>query len=249
MTTPDHETFPNAPIDEAVVEFRVLCEDGAGPGPLERAVAALRPEYPDAQARVELQGTFGVGADGKTVVNAQTRELGLLLRSLDGRWVVFPQVRAVSVSRVRPYTNWADLEDRVRRVWGVYEPMTRPVAVSRIGVRFINRVLIPESPMLLGDWFNSGVRLADGISDRLSEFSFRTVLADEEGRPQAVVGMATQPRDDKGRTPVIFDIDVFADVTLRSDDPAIWLHLGRLRDAKNMIFFRSVTERTKEMLR
>ncbi|MGH2637688.1 MAG: TIGR04255 family protein [Rhabdochlamydiaceae bacterium] len=45
------------------------------------------------------------------------------------------------------------------------------------------------------------------------------------------------------------DIDVFEEVSVGMDDEKIWEIMDKLREIKNDIFLKSITEETKELFR
>ena len=54
-------------------------------------------------------------------------------------------------SRLRPYQDWEAFEREARRLWNVFLELAKPSQVSRLGVRFINRIPIAANKEL-GDY-------------------------------------------------------------------------------------------------
>lgn len=241
---PEHETFKNAPIEEAVIDLHVRRDAGEVDAALRAFVQALGPEYPTARPRVELAIVISPAGEPVPTPSAQ----GWLLRSHDNRWVVLPRVGALGVSHLRPYTSWATLEGRARKTWEAYVATTTPAGVTRIATRFINRIVLPPGPLRWEDWFATWVRLGPDVPGEVGDLMIQTTLTVGDGTTAAVV-IKKEPPDPLGRTPVFFDIDAATVGTFAPDDPGIWTRLQTLRDLKNAIFFRSLTARTKEMFR
>lgn len=241
---PEHETFENAPIEEAVIDLHVRRDGGGVDAALKAFVDTLGPEYPTAQSRVEL--SIVIGPDGQP--SATPSAPGWLLRSQDNRWVVLPRTGAMGVSHLRPYTSWATLEGKTRKTWDAYVTATAPAGVTRIATRFINRIVLPAGPLRMEDWFATGLRVGPDIPGEVGDLMIQATLVAGDGATAAIV-IKKEPLDPLGRTPVFFDIDAALVGSFAPDDPAIWTRLQALRDLKNAIFFRSLTDRTKELFR
>ncbi|MEQ1502761.1 MAG: TIGR04255 family protein [Myxococcota bacterium] len=239
----EHETFENAPIDEAVIDLHVTRGPGSADEALQAFVDSVRAEYPSAHRRIDLSITVGPEQD----LQQATAPAGWLLRSPDHPWVVLPRVEALAVSRIRPYTSWTELEGRTREVWTRYVELTKPERVSRIATRFINRIVLPAGEARWDEWFTTGVHLGAGLPGEIGEFLIQMSLESEGATATVVIKKETV--DPLGRTPVFFDIDAATVGTFAPDDPEIWSKLDVLRRFKNAIFFGSLTERTKEMFR
>jgi uncharacterized protein (TIGR04255 family) len=50
----------------------------------------------------------------------------------------------LAVNHLKPYSDWATFKPMIERALGVYEQIAKPKAISRIGLRYINRLEIPE---------------------------------------------------------------------------------------------------------
>lgn len=47
-------------------------------------------------------------------------------------------------SHLQPYTNWRTFSDEARELWQAYRDAVQPHKVVRIGLRYINRLRLPQ---------------------------------------------------------------------------------------------------------
>ncbi|HWE77754.1 MAG TPA: TIGR04255 family protein, partial [Pseudolabrys sp.] len=135
------ETYPRAPITEAVLAFRFSAR--AAQGDLQRAIDKLQKFYPisDTQTETKIQ----VEADtGKSSV--ERRWFGARLSSTDRTEVALCRPAEFACSKLAPYTNWSDLSARARRDWDLLRRALGAIPISRIGLRYLNRLDIPDKP-------------------------------------------------------------------------------------------------------
>lgn len=249
-----HETFLHAPIDEAVIEFRVLRTD-APIDVLDAFMAEIQGDYPERRARVGFQASLTIPAVGRPDAAAPAWELdrrpdGWLLRNPDRPFAVQVRLNAVSVSRLKPYTTWDDLVQEARTVWAAYVRATLPAEVVRLGARYLNRFSVPMvagSP--IDDWLLSYPARGRLVPQSLIEFNLRTVIAREDSRAFAVLTQTLEQADATSQRAILLDIDAFAPVAMSPTDEAMWTMLGELRDLKNRVFFGSITDKTRELFR
>jgi len=131
----------------------------------------------------------------------------------------------------------------------MYVEAAKPQEVSRIAVRYINRLLLPGYDLSV--YLKAGPALAEGWPTDIRAFLSRVVLLEPERDIVANVVQALEPQTAPGQstTPVIFDIDVFQEVPLVPDDMTIPGRFARLREMKNRIFFKGITTEGIELFR
>jgi len=59
----------------------------------------------------------------------------------------------MTYSHLPPYSNWNAFRDEVRPLWERYVEFVKPEAVTRIALRYINRIYIPQTVYELSDYF------------------------------------------------------------------------------------------------
>lgn len=165
---------------------------------------------------------------------------GLLMRSETEALVVQARLDGFSLSKLSPYSKWADLQGQAKELWAGYVSVTCPVAVKRLAVRYINRIEL-QPGVDFKESILTAPEIAPGVPQGLPEYFMRLVIPHESGAT-AIVTEASLPPIPDAPPAMLFDIDVFrfTDVPA-SEFGGIWPILEELRAYKNMIFFNSIT--------
>ena len=170
----EHRRYRNPPIEEALCEFRF--EPGQEwdltlPGKLH---ARLGDEYggkPREQRVVEANLEVPKGDRPPNLKLGQHLAKVQFLTEVGNRLVgVGPD--ALSVHMLRPYqdptrndeSGWVEFEPRIQRALSAYWEVARPKGVSRIGVRYINKIVIPSGDLAeMGQYLRSSMPVVAGL--------------------------------------------------------------------------------------
>jgi uncharacterized protein (TIGR04255 family) len=243
------EVFSKAPITEALVDIRTQLPAGVSLPDVEALHRFIRSEYPEKQNRTLWEGSFQLQGEKEPLATTKSQLIGYLFKSADGNQIVQFRLDGFSFSRLRPYTRWEEVYQEARRLWEVFRTNTRPIIVSRLATRYINAIEIPSKQFDYDDYFTTAPRIPDGLPQFLQHFFTRLVIPFPEEGATAVVLQTPLEKPDPVKSTVILDIDVFADVKLDPIDARIDEIFAILRRVKNDIFFKSVTDKTKELFR
>ena len=153
-----------------------------------------------------------------------------------------------SLNKLPPYAKWDLLRAQAEELWQHYVAVARPIRVTRLAVRYINRIELTP-----GVDFKESIltvpEIAAGIPQGLPEYFMRLVIPHDSGAT-AIVTEASLPATLAESPAMLFDIDVFQFVDIPvGDSRAIWATLEDLRAYKNLIFFNSVTPKQMERYR
>lgn len=246
----DMEQYPhlnNAPIVEAVIDIRVKL-----PSDFDMAsLRPLRPKLSDRYPQVQEGADFQLSTEWKPGTELRTSgQVGAvrlhLYRSKDGKQVVQFRRDGFSFSRLSPYSSWDEVFAEAWALWKLYVDTAKPIEISRLAVRYINRLPLPGTDLTA--YMKVGPVLAEGWPPALAGFLTRLVLVDRENQVAVNVVQALEPQRDPNQSfPLIFDIDAFQEVSLTSDDVTIPERFAKLRETKNRVFFSGLTPRAIEM--
>ena len=137
-------SFPHlskAPIVEAVIDFRVGLAPNFEIEVFRQAQEKIGSEYPGMKAQRSWLGQM-MQIPGKPPEQA-VRDLGVTgyaFSSADGKYVVQFRTDGFSLSRLAPYTSWEDVFARATTLWHYFCDLSRPIEVTRLAVRTINRI-------------------------------------------------------------------------------------------------------------
>jgi len=182
---------------------------------------------------------------------AQTRhyseELGFRLTSKDKKYMVQIKKIGFTFSQIKDYESWERFQSIARELWEKYFNSLKPIKITRVGLRYINRIDIPATNFNLEEYFETYPRVFSGNKGNLSGFFLQLQIPQTEGNLAILNQTITNPPE-PGYTSVLFDIDVFDLKQLNANDEnAFWEKIKLLRMQKNKLFNESITLKTKEL--
>lgn len=248
MTQAEH--LPHAPIVEAVLNISAVLHESVDQEKLAAFQGRLGGAYPTKQVRATWMSQVELRPGSPPVTKSSAGPIGYLFTSADGQHVVQARKDGFGFSRLKPYQDWESLSSEARKLWKAYAAWTKPSKVTRVSLRYINRI---ELPLPLGDfkeYILTGPEIAPELPQGLATFFFRAVIPDERTQALAVITETIEEVDDsKGKLPLILDIDVFRHGSFAVADDKLWPMFKQLHDLKNRVFFGSITAKAKELFK
>ena len=247
-----HETFPNTPITEALIDVRVTFESAVKLDQLEKLSEQFSTRFPIKKTKIAHEYALKLqDAAGGSESHAKSKILGYVLFTENRDKAVQLRVDGFAFSKLKPYESWSALCDEAREHWETYRGELGPSRIARLAVRYINRIELSLPITEFQDYVLTGPQIADNIPQGLAEFFFRVVVPNPDDVQMRATITSTMEKleQDNKVLPYIFDIDAFTPVDLDPTDEEIWVAFERLREYKNLIFFNSMTEKAKEMFR
>jgi uncharacterized protein (TIGR04255 family) len=246
------ETFPpleSAPIVEAVIHWLAKPSKTLEALELKNQLAERLPDYPQILAehdvRIAFQTTLNLGSaepPKKTERHATWR--GFRLTSTDNAQIVKFNSEGVSVSRLAPYGKWETFVNEGLRMWDMFLELAEPLEVQRLGVRFINRINLPDAGSFQ-DFLANPPKCLEPLGLPLYTFLYQSTH-DVPGYPYRIRAAQTvQPPSppQRERHGLVVDIDVFTTTALPAREANLTDHLARMRWLKNKTFFSLVSKR------
>ena len=248
------ENFPHAPIVEAVIDIRASTSTMPAEDTLKAELSQRLEDYEflDSMQNVRIQQHISIksSGDAEPLVSEVTWK-GLRFQSKDKKHIAQFNRDGFVFSRLQPYLSWEQLFEEGMRLWAVYAELTKPVEVGRIGLRYINRILLPEGEVLLEDYLKSSPQPPIGLELPFVGFLHQDTLA-VPGYPYAVNIIKTlqEPAaDHPQRSGLIVDIDSFTTDTCAPDELLLKKRLMEMRWVKNKVFFGSFAENAWKLFR
>jgi len=237
----------NAPITEAIVDFRASLPGDLRPDRLREAKDRLAQRYPEAVERKGLETRLEIAAGRPT--ERQTRDLGFLgiwLKTEDQKSIAQFRVDGFTFNRLRPYTSWEDIFPEAMRLWAIYLEIASPESVTRVALRYINHMPLPSPGGELSGYIVTGPRWPLSAQEILSSFATKVVLEYPQRNMKANVIQTLEIGVKPSEPSLLFDIDVYRSGDLEASPTALQPIFDELRRYKNEIFFGSLTDRFLE---
>ena len=242
MVAPRH--LDKAPITEALVDIRVKLRSDIDLSTLESIYALFAKEYPEKRERVWFESKFDI----KTKESETTSVIdGYLCTSSDKKQVVQVRLDGFSFSRLKQYETWEDLRKEAHRLWQLYIRLASPELITRVALRYINRLEIPLPIRDFGDYLTAPPTIPQNLPQGLTSFLTRNVIREPSLDFVAIISQSLEPVGASSVVPVILDIDVFKEVQYNVGAKEIWETIDQLREFKNKLFFESITGKIVEL--
>jgi len=234
----------NAPIVEALIDFRVLRAEGISGESFAGLRSSIGEQYTQASPMHSIEARFGIDRGRWISPEPVQSAVGWMYRA--NAAVAQFRVDGFTFSKVEPYTRWEEVFGEALRLWRCYVRAARPVQVSRVAVRYINRMRAP-GPADLRVYLEAPPVLPPPIPQTIREFLSRVFVEDNTRNANAIIVQALEPQVDPTTISLLLDIDAFREVALPPEDVSLPDIFEQLRRLKNDVFFASITERTAEM--
>jgi uncharacterized protein (TIGR04255 family) len=190
--------------------------------------------------RMSLEAQIKLEEKGARLVAPPAQPDGFLLSSETEPVRLQVRLDGFTAHRLWPYKDWQTFSEDAKNLWRRYKDTAHPTKVTRLGLRYINRLELPLERDFT-EFMLTAPEIAPKLPQKLADHFMRLVIPDDSGSI-AVVTQTTIPRAQNSITyPFLFDIDVFRDVELAPDAPEMWSIMEELRSLKNLIFFGSLT--------
>ncbi len=169
---------------------------------------------------------------------------GVRCKTKDGLYVAQFNRDGFVFSRLKPYENWSKLKNDALRLWKLYAEATGPSEIQRLGLRYINVILIPpidsEMSTILKEPPKAPEKLPSQLVGLMDQDTF--VIPDHPFVIQII--KTVQPAQAAGiqGNALIIDIDVSTTKILESNTATLENHLDQMRWLKNTAFFGILTE-------
>ena len=187
--------FPNAPITEALLDIRVTLPAQTDLAKLATFHDAIKQRYPSRQERLAWRGHIEIKSTPVAQVSqsAAGGPDGYSFTSVDGRQVVQARLDGFTFSRLKPYDKWEALRDEARELWQHYARIASPETVTRVALRYINRIEIPLPMRDFKDYILTTPEISPDLPQGLGSFFMRLVIPDPKAQAVAIVTETVEP--------------------------------------------------------
>lgn len=243
--------YKNPPIEEAICEFRF--EPGPDwditiPGKLHVELADEYGGKPQEQRALGLEWN---AQEKQLSYNEGLARVHLITEDGARRVGVGPDV--LSVHMLRPYNGplhsdiggWSEFRTRIERGLEVYWKVVQPRGVRRVGVRYVNRIQIPNRGVVIGDYLKCALPLVEGLpTSQDTSISRAEYTYPDRIRLILTQGLTESPESSFG---YLLDIDVIWESNEPVSQDVAMERAGDLRAREREVFESVITEKAREL--
>jgi uncharacterized protein (TIGR04255 family) len=217
---------------------------------MERAADSLQKSY--FYNEIEQNINFSLEASSEKASSAKVETVweGRKLSSLDRADVLIFRRSALVCSRLAPYIGWEEFIPRAREAWTVCKKQAGTIELSRIGLRYVNRIDIPlqEGQIINAeDYLKFVPKSPDGFTEPMTTFLVQS------NRPMGVddcnfmVLSSTVPSPLISTLSIALDLDVSREMNVPNREDELWALIERMREHKNFVFETCITDRARAL--
>lgn len=243
--------YTQAPITEALIDIRVKALSGVSSTDLASLQAREGSAYPKKKGLYSASLEVGDADEpgGGITTEATKSHRGWAFVSEDKLHVWQARTDGFSFSRLAPYESWEPFRDESRRLWSITKGVLKPEFVTRLAVRYINRI---EFPLPLGDfkdYLRTVPEVAPGLPQGLSGFFMQLHIPQQDIRAGLVLNESLAEAKRPNSVAFILDIDISRTEEVPQSEEGLWEVFEQLHIKKNEVFEACITDRTREIIR
>ncbi len=167
---------------------------------------------------------------------------GLRLESADNLHIAQFNRDAFVFSRLQPYSKWEQFSAEALRLWRLHLQLTQPAEIQRLGLRFINRIMMPAKGARVEKYLQAPPKPPLELNLPFASFFHRDVLR-VSGHPYVInISRTVQPPQKPAAIDeaLILDIDIFTNEPFDLQEEMLEQRLAQMRWLKNKVFFGSI---------
>lgn len=244
--------YSKALVVEAIIDIRVASPTEISVLDLVQNLDTLKERYPEREilsSFPSLQWAFPEGSLACFGMGVPSQ--GVRYLSKDGSKIFQARNDGFTLSIFPPYQSWEDYKDEARELWQHYVQARQPQLITRLALRYINRLLIPESDKPISHFLTVFPMFSEKIG-KPTDFHSRLHFPQPDLEATLLLTQASlQPEShERGFYSLLLDIDIFRDkIPWKAEaENDIWEFLERLRERKNLIFESCLTPAMKELI-
>jgi len=151
------------------------------------------------------------------------------------------------VNQLQPYPSFEDWEPVIYSALDVYRDLAQPKGVARLGMRYINRVVIPEPVILMEDYFTVYPHLPRAMGEEHGRFMVRFEVPAPKRGHSVLVTFGSAPSHESNEIVHMLDLyDIFKPVDMLPLDQ-IPMEVQTAHENVEAAFEGSITERLRQL--
>ncbi len=230
--------YPKAPITEAVMDIRVAHRRDLEVG--EFSILAAGSDFSETADQFSVTAAIPIGASATQTITPVKEGFQFAARAKNKMFQA--QRRGWAFNKLAPYETWEQFSSEGRLLWKRYRDIARPEAITRVALRYINRLDFPLPFKDFKDYILTVPEIAPELPQGLSGFFMQLQIPQVDLAAVAVLNVAMVPPTAADVCSVALDIDVFRDRDVAQTEDEMWAYFEKLRERKNHIFELCITD-------
>lgn len=240
--------YRKPPAIEAVCEFRVAEEISLDNPLISDFGKNVEKIFPSREERFVAEIGFAEAKGEK----AQEAKMIKRIIFFSQDKLTFAQIDAhfLSVNSLKPYCGWTSFVPKIEQALKEAVILGIVKTVTRIGIRYVNKIELPVGNIRMSDYFLSPVVVPPPAMANSPWNGFYIAIQTKfQGTNDGCsLQFATVPSDQKGHAAFVLDVDYYNDVKSGSsvDNIIQWLKEAHTK-VRDEIFEKCITDKTREL--
>lgn len=238
--------YKNPPIEEAVCEFQFSNPENWNLIHSGLLLERVKKRYGGKPTEQRILRVTPPKGEASSALPPSVEEITKVkLNSVDGREIAAIGPGVLSVHLLKPYAGWEHFRSQIAEAFREYQKIGRPEAIRRIGVRYINRIVVPVAKGAPHEFFTTPPYTIPGIECSVDTYAIRGEYS-LSGQSKVIVQLASieAPPNAFG---VVLDIDVSRNWKEDSQNMQSALKsVDELRDQERQVFEALITDKARD---
>jgi uncharacterized protein (TIGR04255 family) len=183
--------YKNPPVVEALCEiyFHDSKWDGTLPGLFFEKV---RENYPKKKELEQVGVQVSVSKEAQaTQVQREGRRIQFIKE--DGSRLIQIENNLLVINQLRPYPRFEDWKPVIDEMLKHYSEVAQPKGIKQMGMRYINRIIIPVAKFKMEDYFNLYPQVPESLGAMHGKFMMRLEIPPKHKDHRLMVTFGTAP--------------------------------------------------------
>lgn len=243
-----NKIYKNAPIAEAVLDIRVNQTQISNIESIQKLKEKELKDYPILNKRINFEGKIELNVQEDNILsNTASNIIGYVFSNEDNNRKVQVRTDGFTCNMLAPYTNWNNFFELAKEYWKVYKDFAKPDVVTRIALRYINRIELPLNNLNFEDYLTSVPKIPNCLPQKFGRYFLQMQVPCIENHIYSTISQTFEPPK-TNYIPFIIDIDVFDTKIVSSGDLKLE-DFEKLRKFKNEIFEDLITDKTRNLFK
>jgi uncharacterized protein (TIGR04255 family) len=128
------------------------------------------------------------------------------LRSPDGLRLVQVGRDILVINRLRPYSEFAEWRPDFVEMLALYQELAQPSSFARVGVRYLNKIVVPEPEVELSNYFRLYPEVPEGLGSPHGAFLLRVETTPPAYPDHEFVATFGTSETDDGQPALLLDL-------------------------------------------
>jgi uncharacterized protein (TIGR04255 family) len=238
--------YSNPPIKEAVFDIRVEGVSSEFLKNIEESHNLFKANYPKKRKKVDFIGKFDFN-DGPQALNPiEPKLIGYIFSTLDGTRQVQFRINGFTFNMLKPYTDWNDFSSEALKLWEIYKHIIKPNNLSRIALRYINRIELPFPFEKFQDYLIYLPPIPKSLPQKFGNFFLQMTIPCDNEETYITINETIEPPSGT-YLPFLLDLDIYQLGNFSDSIESLKEKFLKLHDLKNGVFEDCITNKTRQL--